>query len=491
MTHCYARSLHSLVKLSEMNSPTSSHDDSLPEPEITTAPSEPSPSPPAGETTISAPPDETAVSIPAERSRDPEIVPSEPVPSAAGITIPPPPSMAPPVSVPVRHGRGAAGWALLLALVSLGAAGFAVWQAHEWRAENVGLREDVAQRLQDSNLAIGESRARAQQENESLTAILGKIGALEGQVNKSEGLSNALEALYQQFSRSQEDRIIAEVRQAVEFAGQQLQYAGNIEMALIVLREAQTRLEQNDHGQFKDLRQAIKADIEKLNRQDTFDMPRTAERLEQVLEKIDKLPLAYSSEVLDDGSSGKTEKKEEGEGVGHFIRSLAADVWTELRSMVKFERLDAENEPVLLAPQQSAFLRENVKIRLLTARLAMLARDGHTYSTDLKRARNWIERFFDMRNEDVKAVASELSLLEGMPVGIMRNELIESAAAVARFRTRGGELPQALPPPPASTAPVGPPVPVDPEVSEAPEAGVTPETLEASETEAASVPEQP
>ena len=358
------------------------------------------------------------------------------------------------------------GWALLLALVSIGFAGFALWQAYEWRAQGENLRKEVAERLRESDQALGESRASAKREHESLDTILAKIGALEGQLSKSEGQAVALEALYQQFSRSQEDRAVADVQQAVEFAGLQLQYAGNIEMALIVLREAQTRLEQNDHGQFSALRQALKADIEKLSRQDTFDMPRTAERLEHVLGKIDALPLAYQGEVSDGEASARyVEKNDEG-GVAHFIRGLAADMWVELRSLVKFERLDTKGESVLLAPEQSAFLRENVKIRLLTARLAMLARDGNTYSADLEQARNWIERFFDMGSNDVKEVVEELRTLESMQVGVIRNELVESAAAVGRSRTRAGE--PSLPPPPVQQ-----PMPPD-NASAAPEAAILP-----------------
>jgi len=353
---------------------------------------------------------------------------------------------------------------MLLALMSLGIAGFALWQAYEWRTQYVSLREDVARRLQQSDQAAGESRAHAQQERESLNTILGKIGALESQLGKSEGHAAALEALYQQFSRSQEDRIIAEVQQAVAVAGQQLQYAGNVEMALIALRAAHARLEQNDHGQFTALRHALRTDIEKLSQQGMLDMPGTALRLEDVLEKIDSLPLAYYGEVPANKSFGRPVRG--GEGTADFIRGLAGDIWAELRSLVKFERLDTETEPVLLAPEQSAFLRENVKIRLLTARLAMLARDGSTYAADLRQARNWIERFFDMRNESVKGVVEELRVLEAMPVGVIRYELIESAAAVRRFQARGAEL-APLPLPKASgslpgDAEAGPETPAPP-----------------------------
>jgi uroporphyrin-3 C-methyltransferase len=394
-----------------MNSPASSNDDSLPESDATLeqAPHEPSSVFPAGEPTVSA--------------------------SA--------PSGGPPTSTSVttrqRDGRNAAGWALLLALASIGIAGFSLWQAYDWRVQNTELREEIAKRLQESDNAIIESRALARREHESLNSILGKVGALEGQISKSEGHAKALETLYEQFSRSQEDRVIAEVRQAVEFADQQLRYAGNTETALIALRGVQTRLEQNDHGQFAALRQALRTDIEKLSQQGTLDIPGTALRLERVLEKIDALPLTYSGKIPGEGSVGTSGENEE--GVASFFLHLAKDIWAELRSLVKFERLNTEAEPVLLAPEQSAFLRENVKIRLLTARLAMLARDGHSYAADLKQVRNWIERFFDMRNEDVEAVVGELRALETIPVGFIRHELIESATAVRRFQTRGGETP--------------------------------------------------
>jgi len=405
-----------------MNSPTSSNDDGLPESGVTPEQASPELALPADEPAVAEPPaGESAVSSPVSSDAPPE------------------PAYAP---AKPTGGRGAAGWALLLALISLVVAGFALWQANAWRTQGVVLREEVAKRLQESDRAVGESRASAQREHESLNTILGKVGALEGQVNKTEGHAKALETLYEKFSRSQEDSIVAEVRQAVDFADQQLRYAGNIETALIALQGARTRLEQNDHGQFAALRQALGADIEKLGQQSTLDMPGTALRLEQVLGKIDTLPLAYSGEVSTQKSS--VWNRVEGEGVAHFIAGLVGDIWAELRSLVKFERLDTETEPVLLAPEQSAFLRENVKIRLLTARLAMLARDGNTYVTDLERARNWIERFFDMRDADVKAVGEELRALETVQVGVIRHELIESASAVRRFQTRAG-APSAAP----------------------------------------------
>ncbi|MDR1661018.1 MAG: uroporphyrinogen-III C-methyltransferase [Azoarcus sp.] len=390
---------------------------------------------------------------------------ASPSPGAASGDISPETAPAPPASAPaslpaenrqpaaaLRHDApfpapaprgGAAGWALLLALLCLGATAYTLWQSREWQAENRVSHEKLGWRLEHNDAAAAEARDLTRQ----VAALQGKLDAIEAKIDKSEGQTMALENLYQQFSRSQEDRLIAEVRQAVTIASQQLQYAGNVETALIALRGAQARLEQNDHGQFASLRRTLAADIEKLGQQGALDIPGIALRLEQLLAKVDTLPLVRSSEIPVPPPPEPTGAEDA--SFAGFARSLLRDIWNDLRSLIKIERLDAETEPVLLAPEQSAFLRENLKIRLLTARLALLARDGRTYAADLAQARNWIERFFDMHDPDVKAAVDGLHALEAMPVSVTRYELIESLAALRSLETPRGRAGAAAANPPA------------------------------------------
>lgn len=448
MTYCYARSLHSLVKLPPMNSPNSpdssnssnsSNSSDLPDlPDL--------------------PPDDT---VPETASEAPDTVPAPDfMTGAASVSatdafkLPPrsssSSSSSAPLSgaTPLRSGRSAAtGWALLLALLALIAAAYAVWLAYKWQTQVVALREDVATRIKDNNSAISEARALMLDEQKNLNALQSQFNVIASQVTKSEGQTVALENLYQRFSRSQEDHVVAEVQQAVAIARQQLQYAGNIQTALIALRAAQSRLAQNDHAhQFAPLLNALNADIGRLNQQGgTLDIPGTALRLEKLLEKVDNLPLANVGEVSPP-TNALAAPVEENAGFTGFARSLANDLWNDLRNLIRIERLDGKGVSVLLAPEQNTFLRENLKIRLLTARLAMLARDGHTYTTDLARARDWIERFFDLHNPDVRSAVEELRALEAIPVRVERYELIESTAALLRFQTaRRGEAPPVKP----------------------------------------------
>ncbi|MBN8441320.1 MAG: uroporphyrinogen-III C-methyltransferase [Thauera sp.] len=355
----------------------------------------------------------------------------------------------PPVSPQARSGL--AGWALLVALIGCGAAGWAGWQAWEMRFQSAELREELARRLGEGETIATEARGISRQQQETIAALQGKMGALEAKVEATEGQAAALEALYQAFSRTREDEVIAEVEQTIAAAAQHLQLAGNVHAALIVLQAAEQRLALHDKGQLAPLRRALAKDIETLKLMPATDIPGLGLRLERLLERADAMPLAFEGQlpaaaVADKPGSVAVEESDIVGRMKAYAGELAYDIWRELRALVRVERLD-QPAPVLLAPAQSTFLRENLKIRLLTARLALLARDGRTYGADLAQARSWIERFFDLRDERVRAALDELKELEGVVLSSDVPTLTESFAALRQLQARGRE---SAPPVPAT-----------------------------------------
>ena len=81
-------------------------------------------------------------------------------------------------------------------------------------------------------------------------------------------------------------------------------------------------------------------------------------------------------------------------------------MWDEVRSLVRVTRID-HPDAVLLAPDQGFFVRENLKLRLLNARLALLSRQFDTAQHDLQAALASIDRYFD-RNARRTQIAQEL-----------------------------------------------------------------------------------
>jgi uroporphyrin-3 C-methyltransferase len=345
--------------------------------------------------------------------------------------------------VPPAPASGRAGLPGLLAGVAIVAAAVLGWQVFALRSGVAEVRQEVAQRLASGESAVAESRALSRQQQDAIAALQGKLGALEAQVAATEGQAAALESLYQEFSRTREDRVVAEAEHAIGMAAQQLQLAGNSEAALIAMQGAEVRLAAQDRGQLLSLRRALMRDIERLKAVPHVDVQGIALRLEVLLERVDTLPLAFAGELAENAVPPAGDAAASGAGGESspldFVAALAGDVWRELRTLVRIERLD-QSEPVLLAPAQSTFLRENLKIRLLTARLALLARDGRTYAADLAQARGWIERFFDRRDMKVQEALAELLALEAMPVKVDQPAPSESIAALRLLQARAGEV---------------------------------------------------
>jgi uroporphyrin-3 C-methyltransferase len=328
-----------------------------------------------------------------------------------------------------------------VAVVAIVAAALVGWQVLQLRSSVSATREEVAQRLTASDSALAEARALSRQQQEAIAALQGKVGALDAQVAATEGQAAALEELYQEFSRTREDRVVAEAEQAVQIAAQQLQLAGNFEAALIALQGAEARLASQDRGQLQPLRRALARDIDRLKAAPQVDVQGIALRLESLLESVDTLPLAFAGQLEEREPSRNAEPGDAASGgraVADFVVRLGRDLWNELKTLVRIERLD-QSEPVLLAPAQSTYLRENLKIRLLTARLALLARDGRTYAADLAQARGWVERFFDGREKAVQEALSELAALQTMPVKVDAPAPTESFAALRLLQARHGE----------------------------------------------------
>lgn len=351
-----------------------------------------------------------------------------------------------PPQAPVEQRSGKSGpVALVLALVALIAAAVLGWQVYELRLATGEVRQEVAQRLSGGETAIAEVRALVRQNNEGLGTLQGRFGALESQVGTMEGQAATLELLYRESTRSRGDQVLAELEQAITIAGQQLQLAGNFEAALIALQGAEARLAAPEFGHLQPLRRALVRDIEALKAHPQVDVSGIALRLELVLERVDSLPLAFEVKLAELAAEREAEierAREEDDMVGRtlgFLRALGADIWSEVKGMVRLERLD-NADPVLLGPEQSNYLRENVKIRLLTARLALLARDGRTYVTDIERARDWLERYFDGGSDQVRRTLDELGELAATPIRAELPTLTDTFAALRVLQARGVEV---------------------------------------------------
>jgi len=312
----------------------------------------------------------------------------------------------------------------LIALVLVAAL---AWNWVDTRTQISGLREELARRLRDSDTDSRDARLVARQVQDSEREMQTRLAQLEAQLTQSQNQQVALEALYQELSRSRDEWVLAEVEPILVIAEQQLQLAGNVQAALVALQTADSRLARSDRPQFTPLRKVLAKDIERLKATAMLDIPGLALKLEQVIAQIDALPLAEDVRAAANVANARAHADE------GFWSRLGAEVWGELKQLVRVQNVE-RNEPALLAPSQSFFLRENLKLRLLDARLALLQRDEQTYRDDLKAAQSWVSRYFDAQAKTTQSAGASLKQLASSAISMQVPSIAESLSAVRNYK---------------------------------------------------------
>ena len=316
---------------------------------------------------------------------------------------------------------------LPLMLVLLAAIAVVCWQWYDTRSRIDGIREELAQRLRASDRAANESRVLAQQALEGAREAQGKLSVLDNKIAESQSQQVALEALYQELSRSHDEWALAEIEQMLTVASQQLQLAGNVQAALLALRTAEGRLARSDRPQFIPLRRVLNRDIERLKAAPSLDVTGMALRLDQLIAGVDAMPLHFDERTL-------TAPKPAGPtGADGLWTRVLAEVWGEMKQLVRIRSMD-QPDAALLAPTQSYFLRQNLQLRLLDARQALLARDPARFRSDLQTARTWITRYYDIHAKTTAAALTNLKQLEAISINVELPSIADSLTAVRNFK---------------------------------------------------------
>lgn len=326
--------------------------------------------------------------------------------------------------------------------VLLAVIGLVWWQLHGSLGE---LREQVAQRLADSDGRLLESRALARADHDALQGLQAKVGALEAKLAETQSQAVALESMYQDMVRGRDERLLSEVEQSLAIAAQQLQLAGNVEAALIALRTADARLANSSQSRFVPLRRLIARDLERLKALPFADITGLSLKIEGVASVVDSLPLAFEQRPANPARGAKSERvtrasDESQSSVQGLAQRLFADIWQEMRQLIRIQRVD-KSDPALLAPDQVYFLRENLRLRLLGARLALLQRDARTYRADLMQVRDLLQRYFDGGAPAVQTALGSVKRLAEADISVelpTLNETLNAARTLKLPREKAG-----------------------------------------------------
>ena len=327
----------------------------------------------------------------------------------------------PPTSGVTEHAPHTARVRQWLPQISMGLAVLAMllsWQL--WQKIN-NMQEMLARQSADAGQLSMQANSLAKNAQDQTQETAAKVALLDARLNEVALQRTQLDELMQSLSRSRDENLVVDIESAIGLAQQQADLTGSVQPMLSALQSAQKRLSKVAQPRLAPVLRAIQHDIDRLQSASLTDVPGVLIRLDELVVLVETLPTVNAV-----GPHSRILQAPEQSTVAPWSEiwakkdwsAVGQRVWSEVTGLVRISRIE-QPESVLLSPEQSFFVRENLKHRLLNARLGLLARQTITARNDLNLAERDLGLYFDGSHRQcqtakalLKQVQSQIRLAE-------------------------------------------------------------------------------
>ncbi|RYF35156.1 MAG: hypothetical protein EOO26_01835 [Comamonadaceae bacterium] len=352
-------------------------------------------------------------------------LPDEPLPPESVVAAPPVPAVVAvtaPASVAAQTlSRIVFGLLALVAFIALAMA-IALWQ-------KVGnMQEQLARQSADSLAQSLEARTLARQAQDTVRDTAARLALAETRVGEVALQRSQLEELMQSLSRSRDENLVVDIESAVRLALQQAEVTGNVEPLLAAMKAGDQRIQRAAQPRLAPLQRAMQRDADRIRSRASSDNGEALRKLDDLMRGVDDLPTINAVAAR---SGGANQWQPEAVPVdAPWWERILLTVRGEARSLVRVGRID-QPEAVLLAPEQSYFLRENLKLKLLNLRLALLSRQVDSARSELATVSATLNRYFDPASRRTQQAATLLQQLQAQVRSTEPLRIDETMAALA------------------------------------------------------------
>ena len=314
-----------------------------------------------------------------------------------------------PVSTAVAPSGGSSGvvWvAVAFALIALGLSAM-LWMKLS------SVQELLARQTSDSGILATEARSSAKQAEELARDNAARLALAEAKINEINLQRTQLDQLMQSLSRARDENLVADFEAALRLAQQQTQLTGSLQPLVAALRTMEQRLGKQVTPRFVPLQRSVMRDIERLTSVTVLDTPGLLVRIDDLMAQIDGMPLLNAvgantpATAVTPAPSAGWQRAISSDWWGRVL----AEIWDDVRGLVRISRID-QPDAALLAPEQSFFLRENLKLRLLNARLGLLSRQFDSARADLQTTQRDLTRYFDTQSRSGRLALEQIQQMQ-------------------------------------------------------------------------------
>lgn len=279
------------------------------------------------------------------------------------------------------------------------------------------IQEQLARQSADAGQQSLEAKAWAKQAQETVKDSAARLTLIEARLGEVALQRGQLEELIQSLSRSRDENLVVDIEAALRMAQQQAQLTGSMEPLLAALKSAQVRVKRAAQPRLAPVLRAIEKDLDRLNTLQAFDLPGLLIKLDEGVALVDGLVLANQDLPSSAMNRSMTEAGAASAPPSWWMAAMMQFA-NQLKGLVRVSRIESP-EAALLSPEQGFFLRENLKLKLLNARLGLLARQKDAARADLVSASVIVRRYADASS---RKTIQLLQLLEQSGVQLKASE---------------------------------------------------------------------
>lgn len=328
---------------------------------------------------------------------------------------------------------------ILVILLAIGVvvAGWFGWQRFEQQQQRLAQVESNREAVSALETRLEETeQSRAAALDEAVASVEGEFADYRSEVDDT--LDRVLDELNSQQQTDEREWLHAEAAYLLRLANQRLQLERDVGGAMALLETADKRLKETGNPALLPVRRAIADELAKLDAVPDVDRTGLYLSLNAQQEQLASLPL--KQDVAEAPVEGTIETPPSGDWQQQLSR-----FGSELKDLVTVRRHDQALE-ALMTPEQESYLRQNVRLVLEQAQLALLKEEPELYRASLDKAISMIEGYYDTERESVESSISRLAEMRDKTIRPELPDISGSQQAMAHFiqtrfeaRAQGGD----------------------------------------------------
>lgn len=285
-------------------------------------------------------------------------------------------------------------------------------------AQDVKFDTTQLTQLESANKATQDKIAQVE---ELINAKSHELVGLQSQINKVSAQANAQQPT---------DWLFSEADFLLNNALRKLVLDNDVDTAVSLLKLADETLAKVNNSQSAAIRSAINQDLKQLLSVAGVDQNAVMQKLSQLANTVDELP------VLDVNFGDDQNATKLSDSLSDWAENAEKSATSFLNHFIRISPKHGADRKELLAPNQDIYLRENIRLRLQLAIMAVPRQQNELYKQSLEAVASWIRSYFDTNAEVTQSFLKSVDELSEVSIYVDVPSQLQSLSMLDKYLNR-------------------------------------------------------